>query len=257
VEPAELTWDLLEALHTRGLVDLVLLERDGEPDSTRAAVELLGRYRAAHATAAGPGGGLAGRLWPAPGAAGEGSRRLAALARSAPWLEVEEPGFELPAAAAGRPAEPPPAAVLSRPGGCWLYHQSLTVDAAGRLWMCPRHAGGPAEGRVGDLLADPPEELLAAKQAGRARLGRTEPCRRCGLRGRFQWPEPPRSRPGLAAAVPAAPRAGGDLLPRLEALTPEVDGEDPRASGEALAAFEARLEEWSAHLEEWEAGGEG
>jgi hypothetical protein len=257
LEPAELTWDLLEALHTRGLVDLVLREGTAGPDSTLAAVDLLGRYRAAHAAAARPGGGLACRLWLAPGAAGDDSRRLARLARSAPWLAVEEPGFELAAvrtaAISAGPAELP-AAILSRPGGCWLYHQSLTVDAAGRLWMCPRHAGGPAEGRVGELFADPPEELLAAKQAGRARLGRTRGCRRCGLRGRFQWPEPPRLRPGLPAAAPDVARNGD--RPRQEALTPEVDAADPLASGQALEAFEARLEDWSAHLEDWESRGE-
>ena len=96
---------------------------------------------------------------------------------------------------------------------------------------------------------------MIAKQKGCARLGRTAACRRCGLRGRFQWPEPPRSRPGLPAADPDTARNGSDR-PTLEALSPEVDAGDVVASGQALEAFEARLEAWSARLEDWESEGE-
>jgi hypothetical protein len=250
LDPAHITWDLVEALHTRGVVDLIICVNSGELAAGLAAVALVDRYRAERTAAARPDVGLSCRVWLEPGNAGDDFQRLSRLALSAPWLTIEESGFA-PAAEALVEPVPLPNALQRREGGCWLYHKSLTVDAAGRVWMCPRHTGGPAEGRTGDLFANSPDELMIAKENGSARLGRTAACRRCGLRGRFQWPEPPRTRPGLPTADSDRVRSGTDR-PTLEALTPEVDAGDAVASLQAIEAFEARRASWSARLEDWE-----
>ena len=146
LDPAQLTWDLLEALHTREVVDLILCVDGGGLAAALAAVALLGRYRATRTAAARPDVGFSCRLWLEPGFAGDDFQRLSRLALAAPWLTAEEPGFA-PAAAGFEQAVDLPDALQRREGGCWLYHKSITVDAAGRVWMCPRHTGGPAEGR--------------------------------------------------------------------------------------------------------------
>jgi hypothetical protein len=245
--PAErLGGDLLEALHARGILDLVLTAEARQLDAVLAATARIDGYpwRHGRAAAARSGRGLSCRLWLEPGDDGEDLQRLSILRRRAPWLAVEAPGFDLPAAPPRAAAELPEE-LRARRGGCWLYDLSLTIDAAGRVPMCPRH-GNVAEGTLGDVFLHTPEELLARKEAGQSRVGESAPCRRCHVRGRFQWPEPERPRP----AVPAPPVA----VPVVESR--EIPADQPQAAAQALADFELRLQAWSAELEDWEADGD-
>ncbi|HEY0512615.1 MAG TPA: hypothetical protein VGH73_11960 [Thermoanaerobaculia bacterium] len=249
--PERLTADLLEALHARGILDLILTAGAGSFGACRAALAALDDYRAGRAVVARSGRGFSCRLWLEAGEDGADYRRLAALTREAPGLAIDTPAFGLATQGAGRTALPE--ALLSRSGSCRLFELSLTVDPSGGVWMCSRQ-GGAAEGRLGDLFTDTPEELLAGKDGGRARVGTTAACRSCGVRGRFQWPE---SEPTPLAAQPAAPGAGvARKRPDRPPLTQEVSALDPRQAGEALAEFEARLEAWSTRLADWEADGQ-
>ncbi len=262
LRPERLTVDLLEALHARGVLDLILTgggaasDTSDASDASRAALATFDRYRAGRAAVARSGRGFSCRLWLDSSEAGDDYQRLASLTRAAPGLAIDSPAFRLPVPrAAGPPALPE--ALLSGPGGCRLFELSLTVDPDGRVWICPLH-GGAADGQVGDLFADAPEELLARKEVARARIGKTAPCRRCGVRGRFAWPEseprlaappPPQPPPAEAAAAPPGPPDG-------QVLTPEVAGDDPQRAEQALADFEASLEAWSSGLADWETDGQ-
>jgi hypothetical protein len=263
LRPERLTVALLETLHARGVLDLVLTGGSGGTgagDASRAALAAFDRYRAGRAAVARSGRGFSCRLWLDSGEAGDDYQRLAALARAAPGLAIDSPAFRLPVpAAAGRRALPE--ALLSGPGGCRLFELSLTIGPDGRVWICPLH-GGVAEGRAGDLFADTPEELLARKEAARARIGRTIPCRRCGVRGRFAWPESAPPRLAAPPPPPAQPQPAETAAaatpgpPDRQALTPEVAGDDPQRAERALADFEASLEAWSSGLADWETDGQ-
>jgi hypothetical protein len=264
----QVTEDRLEALHTYGILDLVVLATMDRWESASAAMTTLARFRSARAAVARSGRGLSCRLWLAPGAGWEHHRRLASLSRGAPWLAIDTPGFDLAAETAAVP-HALPEELRALPGGCWLYDQSLTIDAAGRVRICPRHAAGEEQG-AGDLFGHTPEELLSRKTTVRGRVGQTAACRLCQVRGRFQWPESERPRPLPANAGAAAP-AGAALAivapaTAAPAGSPAGDGRAPLpflqeilaveggAGAEALGAFEDRLETWRARLEEWDPG---
>lgn len=249
VPAARLTTGLLEALHARGILDVVLTASGRAFAEALAAIAVIDGH---HGRAAAPRSGraLSFRLWLEPGDDGEDHRRLALLGRRAPWLAVEAPAFDVPAAPP-LPASELPEELRGRRGGCWLFDLSLTVDGDGRVRMCPRHAE-VEEGVVGDLFLHTPEDLLGRKRDARSRVGTNGPCRRCGVRGRFQWPEPERDRPAVAPAATAAAAAPAPPAGLPETL--EVDAGDPEAAARALADFEARLEAWSASLESWEDG---
>jgi len=237
LRPDQLDGDTLEALHSRGLLDLILTAGAGSFEAALDALAAFDRYRAGRAALARTGRALVCRLWLELGEDGRDSERLAQASR---WVAVDTPAFTLPVEIS--PLPPLPAHLRSRSTGCWLFELSLTIDGAGGVWLCPLHAGLGEEGRLGDLFRDTPDELLARKPGARDRIGTSSACRGCRLRARFRWPEaePPPVRPAAAPVVrePAA-------------VFPEIRMEQPEEAGQA---FEARLDAWSSRLEDWDEG---
>lgn len=256
LRPEQLDAATLEALHSRGLLDLILTANAASFDAALDALAAFDRYRAGRAVVARTGRALSCRLWLELAGDGHDYRRLA---QAAPWAAVDTPAFTLPPAGTLQTPQPSPLPPLpehlrSRSTGCQLFELSLTIDGAGGVWLCPLHAGTGAEGRLGDLFRDTPGELLARKPDARGRIGTTSACRRCGLRGRFRWPELERMKPAAAPRLPAPakPAAAEPAAP----LSPEVRVEQPREAEQALEAFEARLDAWSSQLEGWEDEGQ-
>lgn len=249
LRPDQLDGDVLEALHSRGLLDLILTADAGSFEAALDALAAFDRYRAGRATAAGTartGRALTCRVWLELGEDGRDTERLARASVSAGGAAVDTPAFTLPVALA--PLPPLPAHPRPRSTGCWLFELSLTIDGAGGVWLCPLHAGLGEEGRLGDLFRDTPDELLARKPGARDRIGTTSACRGCRLRARFRWPE---------AEPPEPPRPPLQEPPAVREpapVFPEVRIEPPEDAGQALEAFEARLEAWSARLEGWDEG---
>lgn len=239
LRPEQLDGDTLEALHSRGLLDLILTADAATFAAALDALAAFDRYRAGRAAVARTGRGLSCRLWLELGEDGRDSERLAQASR---WAAVDTPAFTLPMGI--QPLPPLPAHLRSRSTGCWLFELSLTIDGAGGVWLCPLHAG-LEEGRLGDLFLDTPDELLARKPGARDRIGTTSACRGCRLRARFRWPE---------AEPPEAPMPRGPAVREPAAAFPEVRIEQPEEAGQALEAFEARLDAWSSRLEDWDEG---
>jgi hypothetical protein len=140
-------------------------------------------------------------------------------------------------------------AILPR---CRLYDGTLTIDAAGQVIACGRHAGASDPPDLGALSANSVESIVLKKGRLSAALGTLEKCRTCQLSSRLLWPESrgdyTRQLMATGALVEPENLAGGTVD---WTLATAGDGSLLSAADfdRMLSQFEQRLAQWAARAE--------